>query len=79
MKLIGLSVECHKQSSFSFSVTISQLTFSFSSSLKVWVFVETESKSRPMVGKCCVSTAGHWLPCRALDGNEDVSSKQLFA
>lgn len=25
-----------------------------------------------------MSTAGHWLPSEALDGNEDVSPKQLF-
>lgn len=32
-----------------------------------------------MVWKCCVSTVGHWLPYGVLGGNEDVSSKHLFA
>lgn len=62
-----------------FFVITSQLTFQFSCSVKVWVFVGTGSKSRPMVWRCCVPTAGHWLPCGVLDGNEDVSSEQTFA
>lgn len=54
------------------------LLFLFSASLKVWAFVGTGSKSKPRVERCCVSTAGHWLPSGVLDGKDDVSPKQLF-